>query len=225
MSFIIFFQVFFINFPTGLLCGEIRKAWVEFVNVSAVPLTGLRVVSTHPEFFTFGSATSDLTPVTPTAAEHCSAYKTIVTPPSVAAVTLVSPASFGVTGEDRLKVAEIHLTGGVLGPGEALQIPLWLRGPDREGVHEIHFLFYYESVEKNAKLRYPPAVEAFNHIIVIIIIFLIILICLLKMTEFTASNDHSSLLSRPRSQSPGAAPHSRHLRESFPERESDGVSQ
>ncbi|KAF5900443.1 trafficking protein particle complex subunit 8 isoform X1, partial [Clarias magur] len=147
-------EVFFINFPTGLLCGEIRKAWVEFVNVSGVPLTGLRVVSTHPEFFTFGSATSDLTPVTPTAAEHCSAYKTMVTSQSVAAVTLVSPSSFGVTGDDRSKVAEIPLTGGVLGPGEALQIPLWLRGPDREGVHEIHFLFYYESVEKNAKLSH-----------------------------------------------------------------------
>ncbi|KAM9435852.1 trafficking protein particle complex subunit 8 isoform 2-T2 [Clarias gariepinus] len=147
-------EVFFINFPTGLLCGEIRKAWVEFVNVSGVPLTGLRVVSTHPEFFTFGSATSDLTPVTPTAAEHCSAYKTMVTSQSVAAVTLVSPSSFGVTGDDRPTVAEISLTGGVLGPGEALQIPLWLRGPDREGVHEIHFLFYYESVEKNAKLSH-----------------------------------------------------------------------
>ncbi|KAI5619859.1 trafficking protein particle complex subunit 8 isoform X1 [Silurus asotus] len=147
-------EVFFINFPTGLLCGEIRKAWVEFINVSAVPLTGLRVVSTHPEFFTFGSATSDLTPVTPTAAEHCSAYKTMATPPSVAAVTLVSPASFGVTGDDRPAIAEIPLTAGVLGPGEALQIPLWLRGPDREGVHEIHFLFYYESVEKNAKLSH-----------------------------------------------------------------------
>lgn len=149
--------MFFINFPTGLLCGEIRKAWVEFVNVGAVSLTGLRVVSTHPEFFTFGSATSDLTPVTPTAAEHCSAYKTMVTPPSVAAVTLVSPASFGMAGDERPSVAEIPLTGGVLGPGEALQIPLWLRGPDREGVHEIHFLFYYESAEKNTKLRYSPA--------------------------------------------------------------------
>ncbi|XP_062858255.1 trafficking protein particle complex subunit 8 isoform X2 [Trichomycterus rosablanca] len=147
-------EVFFLNFPTGLLCGEIRKAWVEFVNVSAVPLTGLRVVSTHPEFFTFGSAASDLTPVTPTAAEHCSAYKTMVTPPSTAAVTLVSPASFGVTGDDRPTVADIPLNGAVLGPGEALQIPLWLRGPDREGVHEIHFLFYYESVEKNAKLSH-----------------------------------------------------------------------
>ncbi|KAL7888142.1 hypothetical protein AOLI_G00031160 [Acnodon oligacanthus] len=147
-------EVFFINFPTGLLCGEIRKAWVEFVNVSAVPLAGLRVASTHPEFFTFGSATADLTPVTPTAAEHCSAYKTMVTPPSDAAVTLVSPAAFGITGVDRPTVVEIPLTGGVLGPGEALQIPLWLRGPDREGVHEISFLFYYESLEKNAKLSH-----------------------------------------------------------------------
>ncbi|XP_060773598.1 trafficking protein particle complex subunit 8 isoform X2 [Neoarius graeffei] len=147
-------EVFFINFPTGLLCGEIRKAWVEFVNVSAVPLTGLRVVSTHPEFFTFGSATSDLTPVTPTASEHCSAYKTMVTPPSVATVTLVSPASFGITGDDQPTVAEIPLTEGVLEPGDSLQIPLWLRGPDQEGVHEIHFLFYYESVEKNAKLSH-----------------------------------------------------------------------
>uniref|UniRef100_A0A672KZ25 Trafficking protein particle complex subunit 8 n=1 Tax=Sinocyclocheilus grahami TaxID=75366 RepID=A0A672KZ25_SINGR len=147
-------EVFFINFPTGLLSGEIRKAWVEFVNVSAVPLTGLRVGSTHPEFFTFGSATSDLTPVTPTAAEHCSAYKTVAMPPSVATVSLVSPAVFGVTSSDQLVVTEIPLSRGVLGPGEALQIPLWLRGPDQEGVHEINFLFYYESTEKTAKLSH-----------------------------------------------------------------------
>uniref|UniRef100_A0A672TA36 Trafficking protein particle complex subunit 8 n=1 Tax=Sinocyclocheilus grahami TaxID=75366 RepID=A0A672TA36_SINGR len=147
-------EVFFINFPTGLLCGEIRKAWVEFVNMSAVPLTGLRVASTHPEFFTFGSAASDLTPVTPTAAEHCSAYKTVAMPPSVETVSLVSPAAFGVTSGDRPVVAEIPLSQGVLGPGEALQIPLWLRGPDREGVHEINFLFYYESTEKTAKLSH-----------------------------------------------------------------------
>ena len=47
-------QVFFIHFPTGLLCGEIRKAYVEFVNVSKCPLTALKVVSKRPEFFTFG---------------------------------------------------------------------------------------------------------------------------------------------------------------------------
>ncbi|KYO26172.1 trafficking protein particle complex subunit 8 isoform C [Alligator mississippiensis] len=56
-------EVFFINFPTGLLCGEIRKAYVEFVN-----------------------------------------------------------------------------------------LPMWLRGPDEEGVHEINFLFYYESIRKHSKM-------------------------------------------------------------------------
>uniref|UniRef100_A0A667WND5 Trafficking protein particle complex subunit 8 n=1 Tax=Myripristis murdjan TaxID=586833 RepID=A0A667WND5_9TELE len=47
-------EVFFLQFPTALLCGEIRKAYVEFCNVSSVALCGLRVASTHPDFFTFG---------------------------------------------------------------------------------------------------------------------------------------------------------------------------
>uniref|UniRef100_A0A673W7P1 Trafficking protein particle complex subunit 8 n=1 Tax=Salmo trutta TaxID=8032 RepID=A0A673W7P1_SALTR len=49
-------EVFFLQFPTALLCGEIRKAYVEFCNVSRVTLCGLRVASTHPDFFTFGSS-------------------------------------------------------------------------------------------------------------------------------------------------------------------------
>uniref|UniRef100_A0AAQ5YG53 Trafficking protein particle complex 8 n=1 Tax=Amphiprion ocellaris TaxID=80972 RepID=A0AAQ5YG53_AMPOC len=59
-------EVFFLQFPTALLCGEIRKAYVEFCNVSGVALCGLRVASTHPDFFTFGSqATTPLTPISP----------------------------------------------------------------------------------------------------------------------------------------------------------------
>lgn len=155
-------QVFFLQFPTALLCGEIRKAYVEFCNVSRVPLRGLRVVSTHPDFFTFGSAASTpLTPVSLTASENCSAYKTLATPPgaqpgSVAAVTLVSGGDYGargVSGGPGSGVADIPLAEGVLRPGESTQLPLWLRGPDQEGVHEINFLFYYESAEKGGKIR------------------------------------------------------------------------
>ncbi|KAG7488409.1 hypothetical protein MATL_G00034240 [Megalops atlanticus] len=152
-------EVFFINFPTGLLCGEIRKAYVEFVNVSQVPLTGLRVVSKHPEFFTFGSHASTLTPLSPTASENCSAYKTVATGPAsdggAAAATLVSPADFGA-GSDGLcpGVVDIPLPDSVLQPGASVQLPMWLRGPDREGVHEINFLFYYESTEKTSKLSH-----------------------------------------------------------------------
>ncbi|XP_039610360.1 trafficking protein particle complex subunit 8 isoform X1 [Polypterus senegalus] len=151
-------EVFFINFPTGLLCGEIRKAYVEFVNVSKVPLTGLKVVSTHPEFFTFGSNTAALTPLSPTASENCSAYKTVVTDMSSACkalTSLVSPQDFGVGSENLPHgVIDIPLPDSVLIPGASIQLPLWLRGPDKEGVHEINFLFYYENTEKISKMSH-----------------------------------------------------------------------
>uniref|UniRef100_A0A8C8EVA7 Trafficking protein particle complex 8 n=1 Tax=Oncorhynchus tshawytscha TaxID=74940 RepID=A0A8C8EVA7_ONCTS len=159
-------EVFFLQFPTALLCGEIRKAYVEFCNVSHVPLCGLRVASTHPDFFTFGSSSlaTPLTPLSPTSFENCSAYKTLATPPgatpgSVTAVTLVSAADFGsggggVFGTGGKRVAEMPLGEGTLTPGESTQLPLWLRGPDQEGVHEINFLFYYEGAEKGGKIRW-----------------------------------------------------------------------
>lgn len=149
-------QVFFIHFPTGLLCGEIRKAYVEFVNVSRCPLTGLKVVSKHPEFFTFGGNTAALTPLSPAASENCSAYKTVVSESASACVALTSSASsgaFGVGTGGQPEVIPVPLPDTVLLPGASVQLPLWLRGPDEEGVHEINFLFYYESVKKLPKIR------------------------------------------------------------------------
>nr|XP_040041142.1 trafficking protein particle complex subunit 8 isoform X1 [Gasterosteus aculeatus aculeatus] len=145
-------EVFFLQFPTALLCGEIRKAYVEFCNVSAVALCGLRVASTHPDFFTFGSqGTTPLTPVSPTSAENCSAYKTVTRPPgSVASEMLVSAGDFSQPSG----VMDIPIDGGTLLPGESTQLPLWLRGPDHEGVHEINFLFYYQSTEKGTQISH-----------------------------------------------------------------------
>ncbi|XP_075440849.1 trafficking protein particle complex subunit 8 isoform X3 [Ascaphus truei] len=148
-------EVFFINFPTGLLCGEIRKAHVEFMNVSKCPLTGLRVVSRRPEFFTFGSHTAALTPLSPAASMNCSAYKTVVTDSTSGCSVLTSSAAavdFGFGGRNQAEVIDIPLTDSVLFPGASVQLPLWLRGPDEEGVHEINFLFYYESTEKQSRM-------------------------------------------------------------------------
>uniref|UniRef100_A0A671Y126 Trafficking protein particle complex subunit 8 n=1 Tax=Sparus aurata TaxID=8175 RepID=A0A671Y126_SPAAU len=147
-------EIFFLQFPTALLCGEIRKAYVEFCNVSSVALCGLRVVSTHPDFFSFGSqATTPLTPVSPTSAENNSAYKTLATPPqsgSAAFEMLVSAEDFSQPSG----VIDIPIDGSTLQPGESTQLPLWLRGPDQEGVHEINFLFYYESTGKGNKISH-----------------------------------------------------------------------
>ncbi|KAL0613451.1 Trafficking protein particle complex subunit 8, partial [Plecturocebus cupreus] len=150
-------EVFFIHFPTGLLCGEIRKAYVEFVNVSKCPLTGLKVVSKRPEFFTFGGNTAVLTPLSPSASENCSAYKTVVTDATSVCTALVSSASsvdFGIGTGSQPEVIPVPLPDTVLLPGASVQLPMWLRGPDEEGVHEINFLFYYESVKKQPKIRH-----------------------------------------------------------------------
>uniref|UniRef100_A0A8D0A782 Trafficking protein particle complex subunit 8 n=1 Tax=Sander lucioperca TaxID=283035 RepID=A0A8D0A782_SANLU len=147
-------EVFFLQFPTALLCGEIRKAYVEFCNVSGVALCGLRVASTHPDFFTFGSqTTTPVTPLSPTSAENCSAYKTLATarePGSVASEMLVSAEDFSQPSG----VMDIPMDGSTLQPGQSTQLPLWLRGPDQEGVHEINFLFYYESTEKGIRISH-----------------------------------------------------------------------
>ncbi|KAM4688318.1 trafficking protein particle complex subunit 8 isoform 2-T3 [Discoglossus pictus] len=150
-------EVFFINFPTGLLCGEIRKAHVEFVNVSKCSLTGLRVVSRRPQFFTFGSSTAALTPLSPAASMNCSAYKTVVTDSTSGCSVLTSsaaPIDFGIGGGSQLEVVDIPLIDSILAPGSSVQLPMWLRGPDEEGVHEINFLFYYESTEKQSRMRH-----------------------------------------------------------------------
>ncbi|XP_044279679.1 trafficking protein particle complex subunit 8 isoform X3 [Varanus komodoensis] len=147
-------EVFFINFPTELLCGEIRKTYVEFVNVSKCPLTGVKVVSKRPEFFTFGGNSAILTPLSPSASEHCSAYKTVVTHPTseCSLMSSVAASDFGVGIGSQPEVIDVPLPDSVLLPGASVQLPMWLRGPDEEGVHEIKFLFYYENVRKHSKM-------------------------------------------------------------------------
>ncbi|XP_053101658.1 trafficking protein particle complex subunit 8 isoform X2 [Hemicordylus capensis] len=147
-------EVFFINFPTGLLCGEIRKTHVEFMNVSKSPLTGLKIVSKRPEFFTFGGSSAIRTPLSPSASEHCSAYKTVVTHSSsvCSLISSVAASDFGVGAGSQPEVIDVPLPDSVLLPGASVQLPMWLRGPDEEGVHEINFLFYYESIRKHSKM-------------------------------------------------------------------------
>ncbi|XP_077208643.1 trafficking protein particle complex subunit 8 isoform X6 [Paroedura picta] len=147
-------EVFFINFPTGLLCGEIRKTYVEFMNVSKCPLTRLKVVSKRPECFTFGGSSTILTPLSPSTSEHCSAYKTVLKH-STSVCSLMSSASsvdFGAGIGNQTEVIDVPLPDSVLLPGASVQLPMWIRGPDEEGVHEIHFLFYYESIKKHSKM-------------------------------------------------------------------------
>ena len=50
-------------------------------------------------------------------------------------------------------VTEIVLPEGRLAPGASLTLPLWVRGPDESGLHDVRMLFYYETIEDNSKIR------------------------------------------------------------------------
>ncbi|KAK2094480.1 Trafficking protein particle complex 8 [Saguinus oedipus] len=85
------------------------------------------------------------------------AYKTVVTDATSVCTALISSASsvdFGIGTGSQPEVIPVPLPDTVLLPGASVQLPMWLRGPDEEGVHEINFLFYYESVKKQPKIRH-----------------------------------------------------------------------
>ncbi|XP_025115248.1 trafficking protein particle complex subunit 8-like isoform X3 [Pomacea canaliculata] len=139
-------NVMFCEFPDALLCGEVHCVEVEFSNIGKVPLRNLRVVSSLASFFTFGCGKESELPKYPYTYQmrngevqqnrvdhinHCKEYMHFT------------------------EVARIPLPGdGMLGPGQTVLLPVWLRGNDIGGVHEVDFVFYYEPVSTGSHVRY-----------------------------------------------------------------------
>lgn len=54
-------------------------------------------------------------------------------------------------------LVEVLMSDGercVLDPGASVQIPVWFKGPEVAGEHDLDVLFYYESEPAHPKLRY-----------------------------------------------------------------------
>ena len=51
-------------------------------------------------------------------------------------------------------VCDVPLKGVTVEPGETVQIPVWVRGPDEPGEHSVDFLFYYEPTVKIPHIRF-----------------------------------------------------------------------
>jgi len=148
-------QVFFCQFPSRLLCGEVREVVVEFVNTGPTPLHNITVALTHPDFLTFGSSSaaaagpscvpdpsSETTSTWPR-----SIYPVLGTGASVSSVVrrpshcgYVFPLSLG----DRATVE----------PGETVRLPAWVRAPDVAGEHAVDFLFCYKPTSKVPHIKY-----------------------------------------------------------------------
>ena len=132
-------QVQFHGFPSSMLCGEVRQILVSLENIGPHSLHGLKVASTHPEFFTFGihpaqSDSHNCYPTIPNSADHDS-------------------EEYPIAVETVKHVTPILLQDGLLRPKDSLQLPVWIRGLDQPGTHQVDFLFYYEAQEKHSKLK------------------------------------------------------------------------
>ncbi|XP_033625745.1 trafficking protein particle complex subunit 8-like [Asterias rubens] len=147
-------EVIFNSFPSTLLCGEVCSSVVEFTNKGFSPLQKLLVSSNHPEMFSFGAfhtPTNQSQPGKDSANQSkASVYRTVQCSGSREGGCVEST----VDKCNISHVTEIPLPGGSLPPEGSISIPMFVRGPDKSGIHEINMLFYYESSEENAKMRH-----------------------------------------------------------------------
>ena len=133
------FQVSFCNFPKSLLCGEVQAVMFQFTNIGTSPLHKLKLATCTPEFITLGN--------------HGELPK----------FPCVYQTSSDVSGQetksdcnkrDKLSnVMDIPLPNRTLQPKSTVSVPAWVRGNDIGGVHDVHFMFYYEPVTNSPKAR------------------------------------------------------------------------
>ncbi|XP_041376116.1 trafficking protein particle complex subunit 8-like isoform X2 [Gigantopelta aegis] len=135
-------EVNFCDFPDSLLCGEVHCIEIEITNSGRSPLHRLKVTSSDPTFFTFGSG------------RDLPKYPYVYQMKSVDRLDTSAVESSICDTNSRNTVVNIPLPNAVLKPGEVVSVPLWLRGNDIGGVHEVDFLFYYEPVNIQSKVRH-----------------------------------------------------------------------
>nr|XP_006816958.1 PREDICTED: trafficking protein particle complex subunit 8-like [Saccoglossus kowalevskii] len=132
-------NVIFSKFPTSMLCGEVQQTNVEFINRGKCALHKLFVSSKNPEFFTFGLMKT-------AKQENQQIYRTLRKDESNNEhVCKALELSF---------VTQVPLPDGQLLPDSSVTLPMWVRGAETAGTHQVEMLFYYESVEENAKMRH-----------------------------------------------------------------------
>jgi len=95
------------------------------------------MASTSPEFFTIGSQCTNI--------HDKQIYQT--TGNSSGIVNSISPTS------DIRQVVAVPLPRGELSPGETIKLPVWIQGCLTPGIHTRNVKFYYESQQRNTKMR------------------------------------------------------------------------
>lgn len=160
-------EVTFSSMPSNLLCGEVNQVTVELANKGTCPLHKLHAISDRPEIFSFGghahhfpsnSSSSSSQLLTMDSSSSSSSQLGDSNPHRTVPLLeagkecVVHAIDLGQCNMNN--VSEIVLPEGHLDPGVSLSVPLWVRGPDESGLHDVKMLFYYETTEENTKIRH-----------------------------------------------------------------------
>lgn len=146
------FQVSFCNFPKSLLCGEVHAVMLQFTNIGTSPLHKLKLATSTPEFITLGG--------------HGELPKFPCVYQSVSEVSSEETKCCCNTKDKVSSVMDIPLPNRTLQPKNTVSVPAWVRGNDIGGVHDVHFMFYYEPVTTNT-----PKVRSVNNSVRFVLFF------------------------------------------------------
>ena len=162
------FQVHFCDFPQTLLQGEVRQVVLEFTNTGTVPLTGLKIASTDPALFTFGSSSGSTSQTTSAKGDfdHSNVYSTLSSDRDSEEFIVNQPE---IKFIERIPLSKynVNSSSDVLGVGETIAIPVWIHGPcfkdtvTTSGVvglsrdYDMQMMFMYEGATSGQhKMRY-----------------------------------------------------------------------
>ncbi|OQR70972.1 trafficking protein particle complex subunit 8-like, partial [Tropilaelaps mercedesae] len=126
----------FDTFPKQMLCGEVQRLNLRLTNTAAPALVKLLMAARNPKEVTFGAVGLRSLP------PNNNTYKEM--PANNGDVTCNS-----VSLCEEVKTHYVMPIPGVgsLEAGSTVSVPLWIRGPDVPGEHELALLFYYETAE------------------------------------------------------------------------------
>lgn len=130
--------------PEILLCGEVQSITLKFCNDGTIPLKNLKIASNTPSFLALGTDV-DLVDSVPFSSIYPTQEEDIC-----GEIPGSEPKEVAVNG---IIVIDIPIPNGILKPNFTMTVPMWIRGNDVAGVHTMNFLFYYEPVEQDTKIK------------------------------------------------------------------------
>lgn len=157
-------QVSLLGFPSSCFHGEVRRVTVELRNAGHIALQNVRLKLSHSAFFAFPTATAVSSFSSPSSSSPVSSPADALLTDILNVPFEYAPQALAHKPFSRVPIPfhphfclffspSIVSLPAVLQPGASQSLSVWLRA-DAVGMHQLFFLFYYESSIANKAMPY-----------------------------------------------------------------------